>query len=163
MPLRRAGAGEGPSQGRRVCSQTQPSPGGPLAGEHNPDRSYLYTSLIAHPKSPRELVESAETCVKSHLRWSSTVSRANAVALEPRKQRSKRALGRVADPRIWLSYSLTDLTPRSWAFSFIFSTSRPCKWTRVLIVIFLGFRIGPAPSMASCFAAKRGMYGQGWI
>ena len=25
------------------------------------------------------------------------------------------------------------------------------------------FRIGPAPSMAPCFTAKRGMYGQGWI
>ena len=69
--------------------------GSPLARKHNPDRSYLYTSLIVHPKSPRELVESAETCVKSHLRWNSTVSCADAVALEPRKQRSKRALGRV--------------------------------------------------------------------
>ena len=43
---------------------------------------------------------------------------------------------------------------------FAFSTSRPCKWTRGLIVIFLGFRIGPAPSMTSCFAAKRGLRDQ---
>ena len=83
IPLRAGGAGEGPSHGRLICKQIGPSPGGPLAGEHNPGRSHLHRKSIAYPMSspeecsaffgscsatPADHIASAETCVKSHLK-----------------------------------------------------------------------------------------------
>ena len=35
------------------------------------------------------------------------------------------------------------------------------QWKRVLNSVLFGFRIGLAPSVTSCFAAKRGIYDQG--
>jgi len=143
--LRRPG-GTGDTISGRRC----PLCGSPLAGEHKPNCSHLHSSLIAHPKSPRGLVESAETCVEQVPRFSR----------EPRKQRSKRALGRKAELHVSPSCTQTDINPRGWTFSFVFSPSRPCKWTRALISKSFGFKIWPALSKPPCFAAKRGLYGQ---
>ena len=82
------------------CSAT------PLAGEHNPCCSHPQRKSIVRPRSspeecsaffgscsatPADCVASAETCDELRRRRSSSVCRADAVALVTCKQRSKRA------------------------------------------------------------------------
>ena len=64
-----------------------PSPEGPLAGEHNPNRSPLHRNPIVYPKSSREL-----RCVSRHHAMNSGFTEIHRFAmLTRRKQRSKRA------------------------------------------------------------------------
>ena len=118
IPLRAGGAGEGPSHGRLICKQIGPSPGGPLAGEHNPGRSHLHRKSIAYPMSspeecsaffgscsatPADHIASAETCVKSHLKMEFHVF--------PAPTQSRWSLGNSDRSAHWAG---------GWALSFVF-------------------------------------------